>query len=378
MITSFAIAVSHGRLTFHPALNHWRIIPMLKAKFVKPDKSFKGQHSVPLKIILTNTGKQDLSVLTRNTPLDGLVTDCLDVTVNGKKVEYDGPIVKRAPPTASDYTLIKAGQSVEAEFVVSDAYDTSRPGTYKVKLKTPILDARPKEAKLAAALKSIDFVPKVHAIKDQTSFKVEKGAALRLTLGAAARSKEAAKMATAKVSASTLRSAVKKKPSAKTLLTPVISGGTATKKAAARKAHTAGHGLCVNALAALRNDPHYVEWFGAYTAARFKKVTSNYTAVKTRMESVPFTYDLSGSGCGSGVFAYTYKGTSTIWFCDQFWAAAATGTDSKAGTVVHEHTHSDASTDDNVYGQAACRSLAISQPGKAIENADSHEYFAGG
>ena len=39
---------------------------------------------------------------------------------------------------------------------------------------------------------------------------------------------------------------------------------------------------------------------------------------------------------------------------------------------------SDASTDDNVYGQPGCRSLAISNPNKAIANADSHEYFGKG
>jgi peptidyl-Lys metalloendopeptidase len=128
----------------------------------------------------------------------------------------------------------------------------------------------------------------------------------------------------------------------------------------------------------LINNPRYVEWFGTHTTTRFNKSKSNFAAVKKRMETVVFTYNLSGSGCGRGVFAYTYKGTSTIWFCDQFWAAPANGTDSRAGTVLHEHTHSDASTDDNVYGQDGCRGLAKSDPDKAVENADTHEYYAGG
>jgi hypothetical protein len=40
-----------------------------------------------------------------------VITDCLDVTVNGKKVEYDGPIIKRGAPTARDYKVIKAGRA---------------------------------------------------------------------------------------------------------------------------------------------------------------------------------------------------------------------------------------------------------------------------
>ncbi len=353
---------------------------MLQAKFVKPDKSFKTQQLVRLKVILTNTGDQDLLVLTRNTPLDGLVTDCLNVTVDGKKVEYDGPIVKRAAPTASEYTLIKAGQSVEAEFMVSHAYDTSKQGVYKVELKNSIPDARPKVAKFAATMKAAGFTQKAHPIKDKTSFVVERGEGKRLTLGAAARGQEAAKKA--KKATASAAAPGKKKPAKKSAvgapLPPLTSGGTAAQKVAAKRAHSDGYSLCGSALAGLVNDHRYVEWFGAHTATRFKKVKSNYTAVKSRMESIQFTYNLSGSGCGSGVFAYTYKGTSTIWFCDAFWAASATGTDSKAGTVVHEHTHSDASTDDNIYGQDGCRSLAISNPNKAVANADSHEYYAGG
>jgi peptidyl-Lys metalloendopeptidase len=35
-----------------------------------------------------------------------------------------------------------------------------------------------------------------------------------------------------------------------------------------------------------------------------------------------------------------------------------------------------AGTDDWVYGQAAATALAGSDPGRAVDNADSHEYFS--
>jgi peptidyl-Lys metalloendopeptidase len=35
-----------------------------------------------------------------------------------------------------------------------------------------------------------------------------------------------------------------------------------------------------------------------------------------------------------------------------------------------------AGTDDWAYGQTAAKALAISDPAKALDNADSHEYFA--
>jgi peptidyl-Lys metalloendopeptidase len=67
-----------------------------------------------------------------------------------------------------------------------------------------------------------------------------------------------------------------------------------------------------------------------------------------------------------------------IYVCNAFWSAPTTGTDSKAGTLVHEMSHFNvvAATDDWAYGQSACKSLATSNPSKALDNADSHEYFA--
>ena len=54
-----------------------------------------------------------------------------------------------------------------------------------------------------------------------------------------------------------------------------------------------------------------------------------------------------------------------------------TGTDSKGGTLIHEMSHFNVvgSTNDWVYGQTGAASLAKSNPAKATDNADNHEYF---
>ena len=60
-----------------------------------------------------------------------------------------------------------------------------------------------------------------------------------------------------------------------------------------------------------------------------------------------------------------------------FWTAPVTGTDSRAGTIVHElEPNVVAGTDDLGYGQANARNLASTDPQKALNNADNHEYFA--
>ena len=90
----------------------------------------------------------------------------------------------------------------------------------------------------------------------------------------------------------------------------------------------------------------------------------------------------------------------TIYLCGAFWNAPMTGTDSKVsitsyrlmcaldtssflsrlqgGTLVHEASHftKNGGTQDYVYGQHNCQSLAQNDPDKAVHNADCYEYFA--
>jgi peptidyl-Lys metalloendopeptidase len=83
--------------------------------------------------------------------------------------------------------------------------------------------------------------------------------------------------------------------------------------------------------------------------------------------------------CKQSYYAYVYPTAPyKIYVCNAFWSAPMTGTDSKAGTLIHEMTHFNvvASTDDWAYGKTAAAALAISNPAKALDNADSHEYFA--
>ncbi|HEU4744115.1 MAG TPA: M35 family metallo-endopeptidase, partial [Anaerolineales bacterium] len=78
-------------------------------------------------------------------------------------------------------------------------------------------------------------------------------------------------------------------------------------------------------------------------------------------------------------YAYVYPSQPyNIYLCQAFWSAPLSGTDSKAGTLIHEMSHFNvvAGTDDVVYGQAGARTLADENPDAAITNADSHEYFA--
>ncbi|HEY0061129.1 MAG TPA: M35 family metallo-endopeptidase [Telluria sp.] len=111
-------------------------------------------------------------------------------------------------------------------------------------------------------------------------------------------------------------------------------------------------------------------------SARVNTIKAHFVSIKDAFQTKPITVDC---GCKKTYYAYVYPTQPyKIYVCKAFWNAPMTGTDSKGGTLVHEMSHFNATagTDDWVYGQPGAASLAISDPSKAIDNADSHEYFS--
>ncbi|KAF8235029.1 peptidyl-Lys metalloendopeptidase [Tricholoma matsutake] len=120
------------------------------------------------------------------------------------------------------------------------------------------------------------------------------------------------------------------------------------------------------------NTTRYTTWFGPYTnniAAHFSKLNDNtYSS---------YNYDCSCTD--RSTYAYVYPDEfGTVTLCGAFWSAPMLGTDSKGGTLIHESSHFTANggTEDYAYGQSACKELARINSSAAINNADSHEYFA--
>ena len=339
------------------------------------ESTYSSDKPVRTTFRLTNLSQESMRVLRWFTPLEGMWSDCLLVIRDGERVLYDGRLAKRGTPMSEDFVTLAPGEFVEREVAIDEAYRVSDPGTYNVSADTEIQAVPVEElsqlAMTAGNLQESEAVMFKRAVRQPvpnaaTNFVVNDAGSRIETAGERARRSQKAGG----------RLMFKGTPG--TPLKPQFNGGDATKQTDAEKAHSEGYRLAQNALGALGNNKVYAEWFGTYSKSRFQAVTDNYTKVIADMESKVYTYDLTMKGCQSGVYAYTYKNSTTIWLCDQFWAAPMTGTDSKAGTIVHEHSHASAGTDDLTYGQANCRQLAITDADKASRNADSHEYYAKG
>ncbi len=129
-------------------------------------------------------------------------------------------------------------------------------------------------------------------------------------------------------------------------------------------------------LNANKTGSRYTTWFGVYDAGRYSTATTHFNKISSAMDTASVQFDC---GCKKKYYAYVYPTKPyIIYLCSVFWTAPLTGTDSKAGTLIHEMSHFTvvASTNDYVYGQSGAMSLASSNPNNAVNNADNHEYFA--
>ena len=130
-----------------------------------------------------NTGQESLHILRWDSPMEGLTSDMFKVTRNGQIVVYQGPVMKRAFPEASDFATLNPGVSIQSSVDVSKWYDLSEPGKYTIELNAGflvVLDAKPLQSEnrmgrnVAMKLKSkkITFTVKAKGKKPEPEYSV--------------------------------------------------------------------------------------------------------------------------------------------------------------------------------------------------------------
>jgi len=108
---------------------------------------------------LTNPTAQPLYVLNWHTPLEGLLSNCLEITRADTELPYQGPMFKRGDPDAEEYVTIAPGATVENTIEAQLAYDFSQPGTYRIAFRGPVRDATSKQAEVPRPLAQHREVP---------------------------------------------------------------------------------------------------------------------------------------------------------------------------------------------------------------------------
>jgi peptidyl-Lys metalloendopeptidase len=305
--------------------------------------AFGAEDSVMVNVAITNPNKNTIRVLRWYTPFDGVKEDLFSVTVNGKAVEYTGADYKRPAPADKDYITLKSGETLETTIDLAAYYDFSESGYYQISYKAENANLFSRETNILMGEDSL------------ASNGVQVWAAGRETKLPAPAPVDNVVGSTGFTGCTTAR-----------------QGDLNT---ARNNAFNYGTGAS-SYLNAGTIGPRFTTWFGAYTSSRYNTVKNHFTAITSAMNNAAVTFNCT---CTDSAYAYVYSNQPyTIYLCNAFWSAPATGTDSKAGTLVHEMSHFTvvAGTSDYAYGQTAAKRLATSTPKKAINNADSHEYFA--
>jgi peptidyl-Lys metalloendopeptidase len=326
----------------------------IRASLEMSKQDFQANEDVTVTVTLTNDERVPVKILKWYTAADGVEESLFKVVADGQELTYLGAHYKRPAPTKNDYIKLKAGESVSYQVELSSMYDMSATGNYEVSYDVSsfqLFAPNPGQEKKLARLgiegiqsDSVNFYLEGREFKGGASGKPGAG--------------DGGGTTTAGVSFTGRCS--------NTQQSAILEGLNAAKVMSANsKTYLAGSA-----------STRYNTWFGAYDASRWNTVKSNFTKIDSTLNNEAMTFDCS---CKKSYYAYVYPTQPyKVYMCNAFWTAPVTGTDSKGGTIIHEISHFNvvAGTDDIVYGHSGAKSLAISNPSQAIQNADSHEYFA--
>jgi peptidyl-Lys metalloendopeptidase len=308
------------------------------------DKTWLGPaDDLIAKVTIINDTQETVLVPKWQVPGQVLEADIFAVTQDGHPAPYVGRVVKRPAPGPSDFIRLAPGKSIQGRTELSRHYDLLDGGEYLIAFRMDLgvgqHDAlrRPTDEVYSEAVAVWRDAP-VRVKTDLGSLNVLVGEATVTTVGCGSSDN----------------------------VTNAISGAKsyATNAKNYMQTHTVS-----------TVGPRYTTWFGSPTTTYVSAVTNHYVKIEDAFLNKPITIDCT---CTDSYYAYVYKNDPyRIHVCNAYRSAPTTGTDSKAGTLIHEMSHFTvvADTDDWAYGQTSCKKLA-SRAGKATDNADSHEYFA--
>jgi peptidyl-Lys metalloendopeptidase len=325
-------------------------LEVIKAKVATKDR-------LDVRFVVTNTSSDPVHVLTWLTPLEPFNSEVFLVTRNGEPVDYIGRLVKRGAPTEEDYVTVAPGKSVSHTLDLAEAYAIYNSGDYKIQLRTNVV--------LDVSIGTLSSIK-----KDKSRFLLSTPILAEPVFVHLLERRKAPKL---------------KSITAEATGVPTFEGCSLEQKDNLLRATSAARlisGVARNSLLRTSIDVcpgarRYTMWFGTATAQRYKTVSENFTKINNALETQNLAFNCKCNQANT--YAYVYPNQPyKIWLCGAFWRAPTLGTDSRAGTLVHEVSHFTvvAGTKDLRYGQASCKKLAQDDPAKAITNADSHEYYA--
>ena len=334
-----------------------------------------------VEVTITNTSNKTARVPKWQLPDASGQSELFQITRDGQPVDYVGKMVKRGVPRAKDFAILRPGQTLRTVVDLSADYDISKPGQYSVTMAKPLQWASLSDGSRLKTARG-DFMLLQSA---PLNLWLNNPDLLSSTGGPTKGGSTVAGIPGATI----LREGPRSGPVVAEFLN-CSTDRTALARTAIGEARNYTE-IAKGYLNAGTEGARYTWWFGASSTARYNNSKQNFVAIDAAMDLNAGQVSINCL-CEPGlenVYAYVYPNDPyKIYVCNAFWAAPMLGTDSKAGTLVHEMSHFKivAGTKDWVYGQTGAHNLAVNEPNKAsgnrtvnpivYGNADNHEYFS--
>ena len=352
-----------------------------------------GVPSKTVEVAVTNHGARTVRLPKWQLPDALRGSEVFRVTRDGKAVPYEGYLVKRAVPNASEFAIIRPGQTLRSIVDLSVSYDMTIPGDYTVAYATALqyasLSGRGQLKTSWGGSMELQSAPAraVSTGGTQVPLPDARGARNAATGGLTLPGRTRSVTFTGDYSCIT-RGGCNAPVQATYVACSDPRINDARQAIAAARVYSENSKNYLNAAA---NGDRYTWWFGTFLAARYDAARQNFARIDAAMDinDGRITIRCDCDPEYADAYAYVYPNDPyKIYVCNAFWAAPMTGTDSKAGTLIHEMSHFTvvADTNDWVYGQTGAHNLALNNPDRTSGNyalsppvpgnADSHEYFA--
>ena len=319
----------------------------------------KALSSVACSFEFTNNANEDLYLLKRNTPLEGLNSQFVSVSLDGRPLEYEGIIMRRIPPTKDEFVLLKAGESISATVQITDIYSIDTDGLYTVQYSRPLqyLSVNEMSAMSIDQLRESFVRESVHIHLEDTSLLLKpKKEEIKIDYTVHLKSCGRASFSNGYVQDNqTLEAHMK------------LCVGCR------KAAYKTGLGIVIS-----------TRWFGRYDANRTDIARTVYRYIESGVSGSYLTYYNNGPRCTAKTYAYVLsRARDTVYLCNQYYnsqTSCSTTGESKEGILLHEWSHTFARRIDyssggvTYYGRSKCKQLARDDPANAVANADNYCY----
>ncbi|XP_019863769.1 PREDICTED: uncharacterized protein LOC109592891 [Amphimedon queenslandica] len=323
----------------------------------------KQSSTVACSFVFTNNGKEDLYLLKRDTPIEGLFSPFIDVSLHGSEpIPYQGIIAYRLPPTKDDFVLLKVGESVSATVAITNVFNIDTDGLYNIRYSKPLEYLTVDDMILESVdeLKELTVHESVYVSLEDTQLLVKPKEPEEPKLGHTVHIQDCA--------------------------TANFVVETNEHIADTMNVHKR---LCSKidvAKSKVRNGGAYSIWFGAYSPDRATKVTETLDRIKTGLTDHTITYEDAYDSWPCATYkavtwtfrSYPVKPYTTVYLCRNYY---------RNPTYCYYSTYTKERFIMNVWAQAlgytdyaadyysSCRKLAQNDPDTAVTNSYNYGFF---